>query len=311
MPSKRKLVLGSRGSQLALWQANFVKKSLEDYHKNLQVTIKVIKTTGDKIASKPLWEIGGKALFLKEIEEALQKGTIDVGVHSMKDVPAVLPPGLEIGAILKRGDPRDVFISHKYESLLNLPKKARIGTGSLRRKSQIKNFRPDFEVVPLRGNVETRMAKLKTAKLDAIVLAAAGVIRLGMEKKITEYLPTSLILPAVGQGAIGIEFRSADEKVRALIDPLNDVETAIAVNCERSWMKTLSGDCQSPVAAFAEVTGQNLKITAMVASPEGRDLVRDRAEGNIREAAPLGERLARQLLTHGAREILRSCRAKS
>jgi hydroxymethylbilane synthase len=308
MPVKRKIILGSRGSRLALWQANHVKKLLEDEYRDLSVAIKVIKTTGDKLTSTPLAEIGGKALFLKEIEEQIVAGKVHAGVHSLKDVPGILPPGLILSAVLKREDPRDVFISKKYDSLLHLPKKAKVGTSSLRRKAQLKNFRPDFEIVPVRGNVETRLRKLIPGKLDAIVLASAGMSRLGMVTKITEYLPTTLMLPAVGQGAVALEIRESDEAMRRLLDPLNDQETMIAVQCERAFLKALEGDCRAPIAAYAEVHGQNLKITGMIASPDGRELIRDRMEGNIREAVPLGDGLAKQLLGHGGREILRACK---
>ncbi|HSA58506.1 MAG TPA: hydroxymethylbilane synthase [bacterium] len=310
MPAKRKIILGSRGSRLALWQANHVKKLLEDEYRDLSVTIKVIKTTGDKVTSTPLTEIGGKALFLKEIEDQLLARKVHVGVHSLKDVPAVLPPGLMLTAVLKREDPRDVFLSKKYGSLLQLPKKAKVGTSSLRRKAQLKNFRPDFEIVPLRGNIETRLKKMQAGQLGAIVLAAAGMTRLGMVAKITEYLPTTLMLPAVGQGVIALEIREDDEAVRRLLDPLNDQETMIAIQAERSFMKGVEGDCHAPIAAFAEVHGQNLKITGMIASPDGRELIRDRMEGNIRESVALGDGLAKQLLGHGGREILRACKAK-
>jgi hydroxymethylbilane synthase len=217
---------------------------------------------------------------------------------------------LTLAAVLKREDPRDVFVSKKYDSLLHLPKKAKVGTSSLRRKAQLKNFRPDFEIVPVRGNVETRLRKLQPGKVDAIVLAAAGMARLGMASKITEYLPTTLMLPAVGQGVIALEIREDDDAIRRLLDPLNDQETMIAIQCERSFLKALEGDCRAPIAAFAEVHGQNLKITGMIASPDGRELIRDRMEGNIRESIALGENLAKQLLGHGGREILRACKAK-
>ncbi len=316
---KRNLILGSRGSRLALWQANYVKKLLEAEYGDIGVTIKVIKTTGDKIKTTPLSEIGGKALFLKEIEEQILENKVQIGVHSMKDVPVELPRGLGISTILKRDDPRDVFISKKYSSLFHLPKKARIGTSSLRRQAQLKSFRPDFEIVPIRGNIETRLrkvgkvgkvGKLATEGLSGIILAAAGLTRLGMSSKITEYLPTTLMLPAVGQGAIGLEILEGNAELRHLLDPLNDVETAHCVHAERSFLKNLEGDCQAPIAGFAEVNGQNLKITGMVASPEGRELIRDRLEGNIRDALPLGVQLAKSLLGQGAREILRSTRER-
>lgn len=308
--NKKNLILGSRGSRLALWQANYVKKLLEAEYGDIIVTIKVIKTTGDKIKTTPLFEVGGKALFLKEIEEEILEDKVQIGVHSMKDVPVELPRGLAINTILKRDDPRDVFVSKKYSSLFHLPKKARIGTSSLRRQAQLRSFRPDFEIVPMRGNIETRVRKLATGDLSGIILAAAGLTRLGMSHKITEYLPTTLMLPAVGQGAIGLEILEENSELRHLLDPLNDVETVHCVQAERSFLKSLEGDCQSPVAGFAEINGQNLKITGMVASPEGRELIRDRLEGNIRDAVQLGAQLAKSLFGQGAREILRSTREK-
>lgn len=310
MPVKRKLILGSRGSRLALWQANHVKKLLEEEYRDISVAIKVIKTSGDKTTSVPLVEMGGKSLFLKEIEEQILSGKVHVGVHSLKDMPAILPAGLAIATVLRREDPRDVFISKKYDSLLHLPKKAKVGTSSPRRRAQLKNFRPDFEIIPIRGNVETRLRKLKPGKLDAVILAAAGMTRLGMVAKVTEYLPTTLMLPAVGQGVVALEIRDEDDATRRLVDPLNDQETMIAVQAERAFLKSLEGDCRAPIAAFAEVGGQGLKITGMIASPDGRELIRDRMEGNIREAVSLGENLAKQLLGHGGREILRACKAK-
>ncbi len=310
MPAKRRLIIGTRGSRLALWQANLAKKQLEEEYGDLKVSIKVIKTTGDKYRKTPLAEIGGKALFIKEIEEQVLKKKIHIGVHSMKDVPVDLPKGLIIGAILKREDPRDVFVSKKYDSLLHLPKKAKVGTGSLRRQAQLKSFRPDLEVVPIRGNIETRLKKLSSGDLDAIVLASAGLTRLGLTSKITEYLPTTLMLPAVGQGAIGLEVREDSHDVRRLIDFMNDIETANCVIAERAFLKGMEGDCQAPIAGFAEIDGQNLKVTGMVATVDGRELLRDRLEGNIREAASIGTQLAKALFGQGAREILRSSREK-
>ncbi|MBI2980917.1 MAG: hydroxymethylbilane synthase [Deltaproteobacteria bacterium] len=304
--SKKNLILGTRGSKLALWQANFVKGLLEKEYEGLRVVLKTIVTTGDKIKERPLPEIGGKQLFLKEIEEALLAGRVDLGVHSMKDVPAVMLERLTIGAILKRGDPRDVFVSQKFGSLLQLPKKTRIGTSSLRRSAQLKNFRPDLEVVSLRGNVDTRLRKMAKGDPPAIVLAAAGLIRLGHQQKISEYLPTSLLLPAVGQGAIGLEMRVGDTEVAKTIEFLNDSETVYCLTAERSYLREIGGDCHAPVGAFAEIHGMTLKLTGMVATPDGRDLIRDRVEGNFREAEDLGKQLAKSLFSQGARELLRT-----
>ncbi|MBI2083423.1 MAG: hydroxymethylbilane synthase [Deltaproteobacteria bacterium] len=304
--SKKSLILGTRGSKLALWQANFVKDLLEKEYEGLKVDLKVIQTSGDKLKDKPLPEFGGKYLFLKEIEEAILARKVDIGVHSMKDVPAVMVEGMAIGAILKREDPRDVFISKKYASLLQLPKKTKIGTSSLRRESQLRNFRPDLEVVSLRGNVDTRLRKVMKGDPPAIVLAAAGLTRLGYQDKITEYLPTTLMLPGVGQGAIGLEIRAGDTEVSKTIEFLNDMETSYCLGAERSYMREIGGDCRAPVAAFAEIHGMTLKLTGMVASPDGRDLIRDRVEGNFREAEDLGKQLAKSLFSQGAREILRT-----
>ncbi|MBI4196944.1 MAG: hydroxymethylbilane synthase [Deltaproteobacteria bacterium] len=306
MAAKKNIVIGSRGSQLALWQATHVKNIIEKHDVSLKITIKVIKTTGDRIQNKPLFEFGGKSLFLKELEEALRTKEIDLAVHSMKDVPADLHSDFQIAAILKREDPRDSFVSKKYDSLLHLPKKAKVGTSSLRRQAQIKNFRPDFEVIPLRGNLETRLRKLGTQNLSAIILAAAGLTRLGMTKRITEYLPTTLMLPGVGQGAIGVETRAGDAEIMRLVDFLNDPETVTCLTAERSFLKALGGDCRAPIAGYAEINGMTLKLTGMVATPDGRDLIRDRVEGNFREAVSLGEALAKSLFSQGGREILRS-----
>lgn len=313
MPSsfvRQDLVIGSRGSRLALWQANFVKKLIENEYKDIAVSIKVIKTSGDKIRKTPLSEIGGKALFLKEIEEKIVDHRVDIGVHSVKDVPAELPPGLVLGAILKREDPRDVFVSKRFDALLHLPKRARIGTSSLRRRAQLKNFRPDLDVVPLRGNVETRLKSLLIDGLDAVVLAAAGLLRLGLGHKITEYLPTTLMLPAVGQGAIGLEMREEDARVRRLMEFMNDVETLHCVQAERAFLKALEGDCQAPIAAYAEINGQTLRLTGVVSSLDGRELIRDSLEGHPRNAESLGVQLAKVLQGHGARDILHACREK-
>lgn len=300
----KSLILGSRGSPLALCQANHVKSLLESAHRDLKVSIKVIKTTGDKIQKKPVADVGGKGAFLKEIEEEILSGKVHAGVHSMKDVPIVMPPGLAITCILKREDPRDVFISKKYDSLLHLPKKAKIGTSSIRRRSQLKNFRPDFEIVPVQGNVDSRLRKLSSGP-DAMILAAAGMIRLGLKEKVTEFLPTSLLLPAVGQGAIGVEIREKDLEIKKRFEPLHDIESGLCVQSERAFLRTLEGDCQAPIAAFAEIHGQMMKLTGMIASPDGRELIRDRIEGNIREALTMGEQLAKDMLSHGGREILR------
>lgn len=309
--AQKKLVIGGRGSPLALWQARFVKKMLESEYGDFLVEIKTIKTTGDKQNQTPLSEIGGKALFLKEIEEQILSGKIHMGVHSMKDVPTELPQGLMVSTVLKREDPRDVLVSKKYPSLIRLPKKARIGTSSLRRQAQLKNFRSDLEIVPLRGNVETRLQKISTDNLSAVVLAAAGLERLGLSAKITEYLPISHMLPAVAQGAIGIEIREESEELKRLLNFLHHEETSLCVEAERSFLKTIQGDCQSPVAAYAILKKDTLVLEGMVASLDGLELIRKKIVGTPATAVALGQKLAQKILSEGGDEILRRCQLKS
>lgn len=254
------LKIGTRGSQLALFQANWVKDQLVQTHPGLKVTLIKIKTTGDKIQDAPLAKIGGKGLFVKEIEEALIQKRIDLAVHSIKDVPTEFPQGLHLSVITKREDPRDVFISRSGKTLKDLPQNAKIGTSSLRRQAQILHFRSDFEMIPLRGNLDTRLKKLKTMNLDGIVLALAGVKRLGLEERITEIIPTDISLPAIGQGALGIETRLNDKMVEEQIQFLNDKDSWIAVSAERAFLKKLEGGCQVPIAAFARAVGTTLQI---------------------------------------------------
>ena len=305
------LRIGTRGSQLALYQANWVKEKVMEAHPHLHVTLIKIKTTGDKIQDAPLAQIGGKGLFVKEIEEALIQKKIDLAVHSMKDVPTELPQGLHLFAMTKREDPRDVFISKDGKRLKALSPKAKIGTSSLRRQSQLLHFRMDLECIPLRGNLETRLKKLKTMDLDGIVLAMAGVKRLGFEERITEILPPEISLPAIGQGALGIETRLDDKEVEEQIQFLNDDETWMAVSAERVFLKKLEGGCQVPIAAFAKITGRSLRIDGLVGTVDGKKLVRDQREGPIEEAESLGIRLAEVLLNKGAREILDEVYQKS
>mgnify|MGYP001583575981 FL=1 len=247
MPSE--LRIGTRGSQLALNQAHWVKEKLVEAHPDLNVMLIKIKTTGDKIQDAPLAKIGGKGLFVKEIEEALIHRRIDLAVHSIKDVPTEFPEGLHLSAITKRGDPRDVFISRDGTILKDLPQKAKIGTSSLRRQAQLLHFRKDLELLPLRGNLDTRLKKLKTMNLDGIVLALAGVKRLGLEERITEIIPTEISLPAIGQGALGIETRQGDQEVEGQIQFLNHKDSWIAISAERAFLKKLEGGCQVPIAA--------------------------------------------------------------
>jgi hydroxymethylbilane synthase len=300
----QELRIGTRGSQLALYQANWVKEKLVQVHPHLKVTLIKIKTTGDKIQDAPLAKIGGKGLFVKEIEGALMQRGIDLAVHSIKDVPAELPKGLHLSAITKREDPRDVFISKDGTLLKNLPQGAKIGTSSLRRQAQLLHFRDDFEMIPLRGNLDTRLKKLKTMNLDGIILAYAGVKRLGLEERITEIIPTEISLPAIGQGALGIETRMEDEEVEEKIRFLNDPPSAIAISSERAFLKKLGGGCQVPIAAFGQIVGSTLQIDGMVGTIDGKRLVRNHLEGPVEEAESLGFKLAEVLLSKGAEEIL-------
>jgi len=302
MPSELKI--GTRGSQLALFQANWVKEKLVETHPNLKVTLIKIKTTGDKIQDAPLAKIGGKGLFVKEIEEALIQKKIDLAVHSIKDVPTELPKGLHLSVITKREDPRDVFISKDGRTLKDLPQGAKIGTSSLRRQAQLLHFRNDFELVSLRGNLDTRLKKLKTMNIDGIVLALAGVKRLGLEERITEIIPPEISLPAIGQGALGIETRMDDEGVEGQIRFLNDPDSSIAVSAERAFLKKLEGGCQVPIAAFARTVRATLQIDGLVGTIDGKRLLRHHVEGTIEEAESLGIQLAEILLGKGAKEIL-------
>jgi hydroxymethylbilane synthase len=300
----QELRIGTRGSQLALFQANWVKDQLVQTHPDLKVTLIKIKTTGDKIQDAPLAKIGGKGLFVKEIEEALLQKKIDLAVHSIKDVPTEFPKGLHLPVITKREDPRDVFISKDGRTLKDLPPGAKIGTSSLRRQAQLLHFRSDFELIPLRGNLDTRLKKLKTLNLDAIVLALAGVKRLGLEERITEIIPTDISLPAIGQGALGIETRMDDKEVEGQIRFLNDRDSSIAVTAERAFLKKLEGGCQVPIAAYARTFGATLQIDGLVGTIDGRRLIRHHVEGPIQKAGALGIELAEILLGKGAKEIL-------
>ena len=302
--NSKELRIGTRGSQLALFQANWVKDKLARAHPLLKVTLIKIKTTGDKIQDAPLAKIGGKGLFVKEIEEALIQKRIDLAVHSIKDVPTELPEGLYLSVITKREDSRDVFISKEGIRLKDLPRGARIGTSSLRRQAQLLHFREDLVMIPLRGNLDTRLKKLKTLKLDGIVLALAGVRRLGLEANITEVIPTEISLPAIGQGALGIETRKGDEKVEETTRFLNDPDSSIAISAERAFLNRLGGGCQVPIAAFGRIGDSTLNLDGMVGTIDGKRLIRHHVEGPIEKAESLGIELAEILFGKGAKEIL-------
>ena len=305
------LRIGTRGSQLALYQANWVRERLVQAHPDLNITLLTIKTTGDKIQDAPLARIGGKGLFVKEIEEALIQKKVDLAVHSIKDVPAELPKELYLSAITKREDPRDVFISKDGKNMRELRQGAKIGTSSLRRQAQLLHFRKDLELIPLRGNLDTRLKKLEKEDLDGIVLAMAGVKRLGFESRITEIIPVETSLPAIGQGALGIETRKGDRDVEERIRFLNDVPSAIAVSAERAFLKKLEGGCQVPIAAFAQVIDSNVSIDGLVGSIDGKRLVKHHLEGPEEKAESLGIELAEILLEKGAKGILDEVYQKS
>ncbi|MCX8069748.1 MAG: hydroxymethylbilane synthase [Thermodesulfovibrionales bacterium] len=309
---KDKIIIGTRGSKLALWQAEWVSSQLKAINPSLTIELLKIKTTGDKITDVPLAKVGGKGLFVKEIEEALLKGTIDIAVHSMKDVPSEFPEGLQITAICKREDERDALIcpsKSNIKSLKDIPSGAKIGTSSLRRACQLLNQRPDLTIEQLRGNLDTRLRKLDEGHYDAIILAAAGVIRLGWVDRITEILDKSISLPAVGQGAIGIESRLDDEFIFRLIKPLNHYETSICVIAERAFLKRLEGGCQVPIAANAEFTNNINKneiiLKGLIGSVSGDRVIRGYIYGAPSDAINLGTRLAEDLLNQGANEILK------
>jgi len=302
---KEKVIIGTRGSMLALWQAEWVRSQLMELNPDLTVELMKIKTTGDKILDVPLAKVGGKGLFVKEIEEAMLRGDIDLAVHSMKDVPTELPEGLYISAILKREDPRDAFISNKAKIFAELPQGASVGTSSLRRSCQLKSARPDLEMISLRGNVETRLRKLDEGQFDAIILAAAGVRRLGFTERISETINVSVSLPAIAQGAVGIECRMDDEFINNLIAPLRHFETEVCVRAERAALKKLEGGCQVPIAAHAVLKGDMLIMDGLVGSVDGDRIIRSHREGPVSDPETLGTGLAEELLENGAGEILR------
>lgn len=302
---KRKLVIGTRASKLALWQANHVANCLREHYPDMEISLKNMVTTGDKILDVPLAKIGGKGLFTKELEVAMLNGEIDLAVHSLKDMPTELPEGLILSAITERVDPGDALISPKYKTLDKLPLNARVGTSSLRRKAQLLHARPDLEIVDLRGNLDTRLKKLTTEKLDAILLAVAGLRRLGWGEHITQVLPQNICLPAVGQGALAIEARQNDADTLALLAFLNHEPTRQATLAERAFLAEVEGGCQVPIGVYAKVTDSNmLQVQAVIMSPDGKEVVRDAVSGQTGEAIELGRTLAVRMLENGGREIL-------
>ncbi len=300
------LVIGTRGSPLALWQANYIAERLRAAFPGLSIRLEPIKTTGDKILDVPLAKVGGKALFVKEIEEALLDQRVDLAVHSMKDVPTELPPGLAISAVTEREDPHDVLISRTGARFRDLPSGARVGTSSLRRQAQLLHRRPDLHIIPLRGNLDTRIRKLALEGLDAIVVAAAGVKRLGLMERITEVLPPEISLPAIGQGALGIEIRQGDPTATGKVAMLDHPDTHVAVMAERAFLRRLGGGCQVPFAAHARVADDRLFLRGLVATPDGKQVIAGERQGNRTEGEAVGTALAEELLSRGAAGILRA-----
>jgi len=301
---KSTVTIGTRGSKLALWQANWVKSAIIGHFPSLDVSLEIIKTKGDKILDVPLAKVGGKGLFVKEIEEALIDGRIDLAVHSMKDMPAKIPEGLCIGAVPEREIPNDVLISHHDLPLSSLPMGAKIGTSSLRRASQLLSARPDITIMPLRGNLDTRIKKLESKQFDAIVLAAAGVKRLHLEDKITEYIDLDTLIPAVGQGALCIETRDNDPDIRVFVEKLDHFATNRVAACERAFLIRLEGGCQVPMAAYGTIKGDILTINGMVGETDGSKILKQTVSGPVANAEQIGTELADRLIDMGAGEIL-------
>ncbi len=300
----KRIIIGSRGSKLALWQSEYLAVELKKLIPELEIEIKIIKTKGDKILDVALSKIGDKGLFTKEIEIQLLAGNIDLAAHSMKDLPSEIEKGLLIGAVLKREDPRDVLISHKNYRFQDLPPGAFIGTSSLRRMAQVKATRPDISIRDIRGNVETRIRKMKEEDLDGIILAYAGVKRLGLEDEISDYLPTDIMMPAVGQGVIAVEAREDDQDVLSLLNRINDSSVQFSTMAERSFLNELQGGCQVPVASVAELQGDRIVLQGLVASLDGTEVFRGNCEGSRDEAEKMGRQLARQLMKKGADRVL-------
>ena len=301
---KAQIIIGTRGSKLALWQADYVEQRLREEYPGLQVTQKRISTKGDRILDVPLAKIGGKGLFTKELEEEMLSGSIDLAVHSLKDMPAKVPDGLMIAAVTKRLDPGDALVSNRFSSFSELPQGARVGTSSLRRRAQLLCARPDLTMIDLRGNVNTRLRKLDEGEYDAIVLAVAGLKRLGFADRIQEVLPQTMVLPAVGQGALAIETRADDKETRDMLAFLRDDETICCAEAERSFLARVEGGCQVPVGVYATAEGDDLKVEAVIASLDGRRSYRGTVNGAKADAAKLGKGLAEKLLNEGGAKIL-------
>jgi len=301
---RSELRIATRSSQLALWQARHVAARLEALHPQLRVTLLEMKTTGDRFLEAPLSKVGGKGLFVKELEAGLLDGRADLAVHSLKDVPAELPAGLELALVMEREDPRDAFVSNTYASLAAMPAGARLGTSSLRRQMQMRARYPGLDIDWLRGNVNTRLAKLDAGEFDAIILAAAGLRRLGFEDRIRTAIEPEECLPAIGQGVLGIEIRSDDAELRELIAPLAHAETGLRITAERSFNQALAGSCQVPIAGYALLEGDQIYLRGLVGEPDGSEILRAERRGSSVRARELGQELAGELLRLGADRIL-------
>ena len=298
------LRIATRKSPLALWQAEHVRARMLELHAGLQVELLTMSTQGDRILDSPLAKIGGKGLFVKELEQGMLEGRADIAVHSMKDVPAELPDGLCIAANLEREDPRDAFVSAQYASIDDLPEGARVGTSSLRRQCQLRARRPDLEILDLRGNVGTRLGKLDAGDYDAIILACAGLKRLGLEARITAALTPESMLPAIAQGVIGIECRCDDARVKALIEPLHHTVTGQRTQAERAMNATFAGGCQAPVAGYSVIGSAGIELRGLVGRPDGTEIIHGDISGPVQDAEGLGKQLANELLSRGAGQIL-------
>ncbi len=296
--------IATRKSPLALWQAEFVKAELLRHHPDLQIELVKMMTQGDKILDTPLAKVGGKGLFVKELELGMLAGDADIAVHSMKDVPVEFPEGLHLAVICEREDPRDAFVSNTFDSLDDLPQGAKVGTSSMRRECQLRANRPDLKILSLRGNVNTRLKKLDDGQYDAIILAAAGLKRLGFDDRIKHSIDPLISLPAIGQGAVGIECRVDDDRINGLIAPLNHNHTAIRVRAERSMNNRLEGGCQVPIGGYAELSESDLTLRGLVGKPDGTEIIRGEVSGKAEDAEQLGRTLADDLLSRGAKEIL-------
>jgi hydroxymethylbilane synthase len=296
--------IGTRGSKLALTQANFVVEKIKKIMPETDIEISVIKTSGDIMQDISLLKIGGKGVFVKEIEDALLSNAIDLAVHSMKDVPTEIPDGLEFAAILQREDARDILASRDGRKIEQMPKGARIGTGSLRRSAQLLDMLPDAVIVPLRGNLDTRLKKIETEKLDGVIVAAAGMKRMGLVQRITQFLPVELMLPAVGQGALGLEVRTGDSELKKILAKLNHAPTNTEIAAERAFLRCLGGGCRLPIAALGKLEGDKLSLEGLVAAPQGSGIIRDKVKGTVFEAEELGKKLAEMILERGGKKFL-------